>query len=731
MGISRNSYDTTKKYQKINFQAGMAVADSDLNELQDIVRNNLKNSIYALYGNTAIKGTTYYGFEIIESAVDTTNNILIKAGEFIIGGQYLNLASDMEYTGQTESFTSLTTPSGADRTDTIYLDIWESEYGIGDDSELAFYSDSASVELSKRQKLHWVVNVITGTTSAPSDTSTHTYAKLCEVARVDGNDNITTAMITSKLWELDAPIAPANLALTTGFMDDYFYNSVENIHAHAPLDSRLSFIDVNFDDATDASGIYGYEVILYALDNSGDPNYNTMQFKTVTTDFDNVTDNSKSAPLSRTQFINLTAGVRYGVKARAIDNANPRNTGPFGTSAVTIAGIGTAATTDQLAAPASVTTGITATGLRLEWDAVGNAVGYSLYGKIGAAPGTAVTYLIQSSPSLSGFIPAEPGDTVYYAIQAYDKAGRQSSTSLTGSKLITRFSNFLYVGSNGCDYTTIGAALTAADVDNAADNQYVIYIMPGDYNETFIMRPYVHLYGADKNSVIIHNELTPVGTATAGTYTIANLTVYADSSHPTLNIDIGTVNIDNCTVYATSGVSEVIDIDGASNVNIRDSYIYISTVSGTTCISYNPDSSDDVLTIKNTKVSIITTSGHGITVTEGVCNIMNSEVYGDEYGLYFTTGATEICAIGSSFYSDEDAAVYIDGDADNKLNLYSCFLKTSKGSYIVNGSSTTDTTVTMLNCAGNADVNVTINPPTIMGTTASGNYFTANATWEF
>ena len=125
------------------------------------------------------------------------------------------------------------------------------------------------------------------------------------------------------------------------------------------------------------------------------------------------------------------------------------------------------------------------------------------------------------------------------------------------------FKNCLTVAKSGGQYSTITAALNAI-TDAGVDNQYIILIYPGKYNESVTLKNYIHLIGLSKEVCTILSGgsyvLTPTSLATC---IVANLTIYGEggatysfSSTVECNITFENCNFRN-VIYLNNNVANL------------------------------------------------------------------------------------------------------------------------------------------------------------------------------
>lgn len=213
---SRWSFDETKEYILLAKQMldpataePVPLLDDELNFSQELLLTLMRRLAQRIFGSGVAPGDD--GFKIIESDTNNQNNLQITGGDgtiagagycFVDGWMCLNqAAAPIEYTGQSD-VDALTTPDGDDRLDEVYLDCFLEEVSSAGDADIkdAGLAGGATLEPSRRLKLSWKVKVAEGdvTPAAYTDANNlrHWTLKIAELARQDGVDEITAAMIT-------------------------------------------------------------------------------------------------------------------------------------------------------------------------------------------------------------------------------------------------------------------------------------------------------------------------------------------------------------------------------------------------------------------------------------------------------------------------------------------------------------------------------------------------------
>lgn len=185
MPISRDSFDSQKHYDKVVFQTGKPLVDAELNELQDIERSKMRKVVA-----NALVGSPNNGFKIVGTGA--ANNFTIKAGDLFAKGFVCAKEADVAYVAQTDfSPPSLSTPVG-NRTDIVYLHIFEAEINSAADNNLI--DPTLGIETAIRKRLRFCVKVAEGG-SLPADDATNWYYQLAVLNRT-ATANIDAGMVT-------------------------------------------------------------------------------------------------------------------------------------------------------------------------------------------------------------------------------------------------------------------------------------------------------------------------------------------------------------------------------------------------------------------------------------------------------------------------------------------------------------------------------------------------------
>lgn len=250
MPISKDSFDESMNYRKVIKFQGTPGLDSEFNEAQDILRKQIENTVALLQENKSFLDTVtgYHGFEITQAG-SPVNNFTIKAGEAIVDGIRVVLASDVSYTAQS-TFTALTPPAAGTRRDEIYLEVTNVEIGVADDASIGLTTPTGTIESSRRLKQSALVKVAVGTTTPASNGSTRRF--LLAILTRSTSTSIVTSMIDNVAFDTDAPQIPAGVVASTGY-DEYGIQDASSL-AFGFTRPRTNFVRIQWGDEGSGTG---------------------------------------------------------------------------------------------------------------------------------------------------------------------------------------------------------------------------------------------------------------------------------------------------------------------------------------------------------------------------------------------------------------------------------------------------------------------------------------------
>jgi hypothetical protein len=177
---SRNTFDIVKHYVSVRLQQGVPLVDADWNEMEDIRRFELQAFLKWFVGDGVPYGND--GFNIISIAFPAFGDITANVGDFVIQGGNGKGAGYCLVDGMEALIEENTTyinqelynnpvratawkvdnlpplAVSTNRTDLVFLDVWEREVGALEDKELI--NDDIGIETAVRLKREWVVRVL-------------------------------------------------------------------------------------------------------------------------------------------------------------------------------------------------------------------------------------------------------------------------------------------------------------------------------------------------------------------------------------------------------------------------------------------------------------------------------------------------------------------------------------------------------------------------------------------
>ena len=148
-----------RHYVSLRLQQGVPLLDADWNEQEDIRRIELETVLAKAIGSGVPAGSD--GFRISQAV--TNNNFMIAAGLLFMDGWLLVNPSDVGYNNQSHRQSSGVAPAPPPdiqnapiaQRELVYLDAWEREVGVGEDSRLV--DPNIGVETCVRLERAWVV----------------------------------------------------------------------------------------------------------------------------------------------------------------------------------------------------------------------------------------------------------------------------------------------------------------------------------------------------------------------------------------------------------------------------------------------------------------------------------------------------------------------------------------------------------------------------------------------
>jgi hypothetical protein len=158
-----------------------------------------------------------------------------------------------------------------------------------------------------------------------------------------------------------------------------------------------------------------------------------------------------------------------------------------------------------------------------------------------------------SQTALGTFSQLTPDTTIAAVPYALQASNADTVDGLHASELGASYQNVLIVAKNGGDFSSVQAAIDSIS-DASADNPYLVWVAPGEYDEQVNMKPYVHLQGAGQDATIISSTVAAsnwppeqVAVRLASYSSLRDLTAKSAGSASY-----------NVTIMATTGVTETL-----------------------------------------------------------------------------------------------------------------------------------------------------------------------------
>jgi hypothetical protein len=200
--FSRNTFDPTKNYVGVRLQQGVPLVDADWNELDDAIRSEIYNGFSQIFPDGVEPGSQ--SLQIVQASAPA-NNLAMTAGAILVGGRPLRVPTAVNYTAQpwfnnparalqdgVAVIPLLTTPN-TNRTDLVFLDVWEREVRSTEDANLI--NHVIGVETCVRVKREFAIRVAEGTQTLPAPPAGHSFMPLALLHRVAQQANILAGQI--------------------------------------------------------------------------------------------------------------------------------------------------------------------------------------------------------------------------------------------------------------------------------------------------------------------------------------------------------------------------------------------------------------------------------------------------------------------------------------------------------------------------------------------------------
>jgi hypothetical protein len=207
--FSRHTFDPLKNYVGVRLQQGVPVLDADWNELNDVTRQELYDTLSFTFTDGIPPGGS--DFQVL-SRSEPSNDFDILAGTALIQGRPIRLRNNVRYSTQPWTdpqraardgvavIPPLTIPPGPPegappRTDIVYLDVWDREVDSFEDTNLI--NPAIGVETCVRLKREAAVRVAEETRTLPTAPAGHAFLPLALLHRPRNQPEIIPSHIES------------------------------------------------------------------------------------------------------------------------------------------------------------------------------------------------------------------------------------------------------------------------------------------------------------------------------------------------------------------------------------------------------------------------------------------------------------------------------------------------------------------------------------------------------
>jgi hypothetical protein len=222
--FSRNTFDPTRNYVGVRLQQGVPLVDADWNEMDDAIRNEIYSGFAQLFPDGIQPGTQDL---LISPTSPVANNFTMGAGAVLAGARPLRVPAAITYNAQpwfnnparaaqdgVAVIPPLTLPT-ANRTDLVFLDVWEREVRSAEDTSLI--NPAIGVETCVRVKRDFAVRVAEGIQTLPAAAAGHSFVPLAFLNRFAGQTVIAIGNIEDIRPRLFSTRGPRSISFVPTF----------------------------------------------------------------------------------------------------------------------------------------------------------------------------------------------------------------------------------------------------------------------------------------------------------------------------------------------------------------------------------------------------------------------------------------------------------------------------------------------------------------------------------
>lgn len=226
--FSRDTFHPEKGYVGVRLQQGVPLVDADWNEQNDVIRQEVYDGLSAVVTSGVPRIDPHGGESAFRVAPgNTPNDLSFLAGSAVVAGRSLRMPvrwtaySAQPWTDPGRAahddvavLPPLTTPA-ADRSDLVYLDVWEREVGRAEDPEIV--NPVIGVETAVRLKREAAVRVAEGSAALPVAPAGHWFMPLAMLHRTAGEAMIKGLDIEERRAFLAAGPGLRHMSFIPGF----------------------------------------------------------------------------------------------------------------------------------------------------------------------------------------------------------------------------------------------------------------------------------------------------------------------------------------------------------------------------------------------------------------------------------------------------------------------------------------------------------------------------------
>ncbi|WP_406259092.1 DUF6519 domain-containing protein [Streptomyces chartreusis] len=227
--FSRDTFHPEKGYVGVRLQQGVPLVDADWNEQNDVIRQEVYDGLSAVVTGGAARidpHSAEHAFRVMPGSAP--NDLSFLAGSAVVAGRSIRMPvrwtaySEQPWTDPGRAahdgvavLPPLTTPA-SDRSDLVYLDVWEREVGRAEDPEIV--NPVIGVETAVRLKREAAVRVAEGSTTVPAAPAGHWRMPIALLHRTANEAVIKTSEIEEQRSFLATGPALRHMSLTPGFL---------------------------------------------------------------------------------------------------------------------------------------------------------------------------------------------------------------------------------------------------------------------------------------------------------------------------------------------------------------------------------------------------------------------------------------------------------------------------------------------------------------------------------